>query len=543
MTMTTARRPKAYSYVRFSTPEQAKGDSLRRQTELARDYAAKHGLDLDGELTFQDLGVSAFRGRNAQTGALGAFLEAVRTGTVAVGSYLIVESLDRVSRQTVRLAVRTMEDIVSAGINVVDLQDGGKIYNAETLDSDPMAFLIMGIRFMRAHEESARKSGLVSAAYEQKRKDAANTSVHKPFTRMLPAWLRWDDSQAKFVAIPERAKVLRRIFKKAHDGFGANIIARELNEDGIETWAGRKHKADYWQPRYVQKLLTNQSILGIFTPHRSLKDTTGKRTRTPLKPIEKYWPAVIERDVFDDVNTRLRATAPRGRNADAMPKSVFAGVLKCALCGATVTRVSKGEYVYLVCTRANIGVEGHPYHAVRYQAVEDALVTNAGAIIRDAPRGQNTEAVEKEIARLEQRAERLAEDAEDLATFAAREKSEAARRQLRVKEQEAEQVRDAARKLRNDRDTLASANVSRRLKALKDTLTEEPLDVTQANKALKEAVRAVVINPERGTLAIHWHHADKPTEGVPFHSRHNKAGRFGKADARGGFTFRTLKRK
>lgn len=543
MTMTTGRRPKAYSYVRFSTPEQAKGDSLRRQTELARDYAAKHGLDLDGELTFQDLGVSAFRGRNAQTGALGAFLEAVRNGTVIVGSYLIVEALDRVSRQTVRLAVRTMEDIVSAGINVVDLQDGGKVYNTETLDGDPMAFLIMGIRFMRAHEESARKSGLVSAAYEQKRKDAANTSVRKPFTRMLPAWLRWDDNLTKFVAIPERAKVLQRIFRKAHDGFGANTIARELNEDGIETWDGRKHKADYWQPRYVQKLLTNRAVLGTFTPHHALKDATGKRTRTPLKPIEKYWPAVVDRDVFDDVNARLKATAPRGRNADALPKSVFAGVLKCARCGATVTRVSKGEYVYLVCTNANIGVEGHPYHAVRYQAVEDALTTNVGAIVRDAPRGRNTEAIEKEIARLEQRAERLAEDAEDLAALAASEKSEAARRQLRAKEQEAEQARTSARELRNTRDTLASANVSRRLKVLKDTLTNGHLDVTLANRALKEAVRAVVIDPERGTLAIHWHHADKPTDGVPFHSRHNKAGRFGKIDAHDGFTFRVRKRK
>jgi DNA invertase Pin-like site-specific DNA recombinase len=35
-------RPKAYSYIRFSTPEQAAGDSLRRQTAKAREYAARH---------------------------------------------------------------------------------------------------------------------------------------------------------------------------------------------------------------------------------------------------------------------------------------------------------------------------------------------------------------------------------------------------------------------------------------------------------------------------------------------------------------------
>jgi hypothetical protein len=48
--------PKAYSYVRFSTPEQAKGDSHRRQTEKAAKYAAENGLELDTELRLADLG-------------------------------------------------------------------------------------------------------------------------------------------------------------------------------------------------------------------------------------------------------------------------------------------------------------------------------------------------------------------------------------------------------------------------------------------------------------------------------------------------------
>jgi DNA invertase Pin-like site-specific DNA recombinase len=39
--------PRAYSYLRFSTPEQSKGDSLRRQTSMADEYATRHGLRLD----------------------------------------------------------------------------------------------------------------------------------------------------------------------------------------------------------------------------------------------------------------------------------------------------------------------------------------------------------------------------------------------------------------------------------------------------------------------------------------------------------------
>src|SRR5690242_5442124 len=104
---------KAYSYLRFSTPEQMQGDSFRRQTALAQDYATRHGLEIDEELSLKDLGVSAFRGRNARAGALGAFLRAADDGIVPEGSYLLVESLDRVTRQDPWDALPLFQQIIN----------------------------------------------------------------------------------------------------------------------------------------------------------------------------------------------------------------------------------------------------------------------------------------------------------------------------------------------------------------------------------------------------------------------------------------------
>ena len=84
-------KPRAYSYLRFSTPAQLEGDSLRRQTEAARDYADRHSLDL-ADLTFRDLGVSAFKGKNATEGALGAFIQAVDSGKVEKSSWRVCMS-------------------------------------------------------------------------------------------------------------------------------------------------------------------------------------------------------------------------------------------------------------------------------------------------------------------------------------------------------------------------------------------------------------------------------------------------------------------
>jgi len=153
MSSQSSHKPKAYSYLRFSTPEQQKGDSFRRQSQMAIDYAARKGLELDDTLTFHDLGVSSFRGQNVATGKLGYFLEAVESGEVPQGSYLLVESLDRISRQTTRRAQRVLEDIADKGITVVTLNDERE-YSSESLDRDPTDLLLSILQFMRANEES-----------------------------------------------------------------------------------------------------------------------------------------------------------------------------------------------------------------------------------------------------------------------------------------------------------------------------------------------------------------------------------------------------
>ena len=103
--MSTAA-PRAYSYIRFSTPEQLKGDSLRRQLDLSARYAQDHGLVLDEQLTFRDLGISAFDKSNlGSSGKLREFLDAVDQGRVPPGSFLLVESLDRLSRVIVTFSL------------------------------------------------------------------------------------------------------------------------------------------------------------------------------------------------------------------------------------------------------------------------------------------------------------------------------------------------------------------------------------------------------------------------------------------------------
>jgi len=148
---------KCYSYIRFSTLEQSSGDSYRRQLAASKQYAVENGLVFDESLTIKDLGVSAFKKHNIESGALGAFITALEDGKIEKGSVLLVESLDRISRAEVMTALKLFLSIIDAGITIITLQDNQK-YSTESVN-DNWAQLIISLSIMsRAHEEVKIKS-------------------------------------------------------------------------------------------------------------------------------------------------------------------------------------------------------------------------------------------------------------------------------------------------------------------------------------------------------------------------------------------------
>ena len=56
----------------------------------------------------------------------------------------------------------------------------------------------------------------------------------------------------------------------------------------------------------------------------------------------------------------------------------------------------------------------------------------------------------------------------------------------------------------------------RRLAAIEKALTQKPLNISDVNKALKQAVSKIVMDTDWGTLTFHWHHAEDPSEPITF---------------------------
>ncbi|MND70916.1 hypothetical protein D3C80_624340 [compost metagenome] len=341
---------RAYSYVRMSTRKQLRGDSLRRQLERSKTFADEHSLLLDDSL--QDLGVSAWRGRNFKTGALGRFLSMVESGEIPKGSYLLIESLDRLSREAVPDALTLFMAIINAGIIIATLGEDRQIYSRDRLNGD-WTKLIIGLAVMsRGHEESQTKSERISAVAKRKREQAREGKGH--ITSITPAWIdakRIDANRYEFT-LNHHAETVRAIYEMAMRGLGATAIARKLNVDGVPAFKSK----DGWYQSIIKALLTRHDVIGTFQPHR-MQD--GKRVPDG-DPIEGYFPAAIEKDLFLRVQAMRSNPGRPGRKGDTFA-NLFTGLCHCAHCGGPMTmklsRVKGNENGrYLVC--ANY-VRGH----------------------------------------------------------------------------------------------------------------------------------------------------------------------------------------
>jgi hypothetical protein len=231
------------------------------------------------------------------------------------------------------------------------------------------------------------------------------------------------------------------MFRRAAAGEGQDTIARRLNEQKIPTWSRYNRKAQYWHRSYVDKILTNPPVIGTFVPHRKYVDEKGKRQRKALDAIPNYYPAIVDADTFEAVASRFR---PRGRHANQPTKSLFSGMMRCSHDGATVSRVSKGEYIYLICNKANAKAANHPLQAVRYELVEGTFRRLARGIIANAPRTTDTD-LEEQIRQWGVNIDAGEGIVRDLVEELLDNKSPAIRQRLQHAEAELEKYRDELR--------------------------------------------------------------------------------------------------
>ncbi len=320
----------AFSYIRFSSAQQAQGDSLRRQTQLAVNYCRKHNLTLS-ETNYQDLGVSAFNSANAQEDSgLGQFIAALDQNAIPKDSYLLVESLDRLSRAKVQTALRQMLHILEYGITIVTLMDE-RTYSKESESID----LIISLTIMeRAHNESKTKSDRIKAAWENKRQNPNTTDRHSS----TPFWLALNSDKRTYTILEDKANIVKKIYQLSIDGWGITKIVRYLNDNDIAA-----PKGGSWATTTVNRILNSKAVLGHYEP------TKGRKSLNTI--INNYYPEIIDDNTYYISQRRKheRSTPEAAGRKTEFPNPLNQ-IAKCKLCGSSMYYDNKSSSLkYLTC--------------------------------------------------------------------------------------------------------------------------------------------------------------------------------------------------
>ena len=361
--------PKVYSYARYSSMLQSKGYSLERQLKRAREWCTERGYTL--EESHSDEGKSAYHGDHIANGSLGLFLADVKAGRIPPGSILLLEQLDRLTRQNLHTAQGIVHGILGAGIRIVTIGD-----NQEYIKEQGLGGAVMLLVALEAsHMESERKSDRLCESWEKRHEKALSGKI---IGKNVPGWLRVTND--KFELVTERVDQVCLMFRLALEGMGVQAIASEFNRRGISTWRNGKP----WAGVTVYSIVNSKRVLGELELKLTKKGRDGQPDKKESVYVPNYFPSIISETDFYLVQKSLKEKTidngkkRAGRNGGY--NNLFSGICFCNYCGSKMVIIDPGPKRgtgrlrhKFCCDTAKHG-RGCKYTSFPYQPFEDAII-------------------------------------------------------------------------------------------------------------------------------------------------------------------------
>jgi hypothetical protein len=180
-----------------------------------------------------------------------------------------------------------------------------------------------------------------------------------------PGWLELTEDRTSFVFMPDRARIVRKVFELSIAGLGGYTIAKQLNEKEVPTF-GVSAK---WDQSTIHNMLRNRATIGEHQP----KQYRNGKEFPEGDPIPNYYPAVIEEALFQAAQEARRKNLASGRGRKGrLITNLFSGLLMCAHCGSPVKFHSNGNAKSLICSTVLEG-RGCYRMAWSYRNFEDSF--------------------------------------------------------------------------------------------------------------------------------------------------------------------------
>lgn len=424
-----------HSVLRFSSQEQIKGKSVERQIAQRDLICQRRGITLVEIYGSMTKAVSARKGLQRTKGDLKRLFDDLGT-KIKPGEYLLVENLDRLSREDPRKAWKHFDAIIEEGVIVITTHNDRE-YSADLIKRQPWLMHELLGEMQRAYSENELKSTRIGDARERRRREASITGIK--LSGHCPGWLepiRDGKNVVGFKHNEGRVLTVKRIFALAVEGMGAWSIAKTLNAEGhapFSTQSSRtlrersgKKTEELWRSAIVSKIITGKAVLGHYEPKKLVE---GKLVETDI--IEGYYgDPVIETSVWLRANAARQGKDQSGASRKKRGKvaaNLFNTVTVCDECagpmryktytGKTAKGTPKKPRKYLFCEGKMLGQGCTNNRKVNYDWVEETVLNHVRdfrldeLFDDDARKDESLRAIDNKIADITLKLKKLDKDA------------------------------------------------------------------------------------------------------------------------------------
>ena len=297
----------AVIYARYSSANQTE-QSIEGQVRVCKTWCKNNGIAVAD--MYIDRAASASKDLEKRV----QFLKMIKDAEKHQFDAVIVYKLDRFSRSRYDMATYKYK-LKKNGVQLISA--------TENISTDPVGIILESVLEGMAEFYSAELSqkihrGLRESAYK-----------HKSIGGSIP--LGYKSVDKKLVIDEEKAPIVREAYELYAKGTTVAEICRILNEKGYTSSKGAKfNKASF------TKIFRNEKYIGIYRFHDYV--------------AYDAIPAIIDRDLWEQVQRRLKSQKPSG-TFKARRVYALSGKLFCGHCGSRMNANSNGadNYFYYQC--------------------------------------------------------------------------------------------------------------------------------------------------------------------------------------------------
>ena len=368
---------RVWLYTRLSNDDDPAQNSLQNQQEICRTFAEKKDWTIAGSSADDNIS-----GMNFSRCGLDTLTAAVQVKQVDA---VLVKDLSRLGRHRTQTAL-FIDYLRERQVRVISATEGVDTFCEED-------DLMIGVRGLMNDYYAKDIGKKIRAGYRQKQKDGLV---------ITPPFGYWKDKNTGQIKVDTEAAVtVQHIYSLYLQGCGQKEISRRLNVMGRKTPAQlraercgkevrqthKTHDGQFlWTYASVKNVLAEEAYSGVLVNHR--KEYLGGKARavseTDWLRHENFYPVIIEKTIWQQVQTRLKQQARPAVNNRI--KHRYAGLLACQECGNVFSPMirywngkSRVEYVCRGYHR-----NGKPYcssHRI-HEEVLDAAVQEYAETVR-----------------------------------------------------------------------------------------------------------------------------------------------------------------